>query len=219
MFLKIFNKILDFIYPNKCVFCEEIIPLNEDDSICKYCYMNIDFITDDKEPNLSVFCYDDVTRFSILRLKYNNMREYSKVFAKMMYNKLSKIDIKKYDYIICVPMYFKKKKKRGYDQAELIAEELSKLCNIPIQKENLIRNKNTLAQSKVSFDERGINVKGVFEVLNTGIIKDKNILLIDDIYTTGSTINNCGKVLREAGANNICYFTLAKVVHKEDFYR
>lgn len=216
MILKIFNKILDFIYPNKCVFCEEIIPLNEDDNICKYCYAEIDFITDDKEPSLAVFCYDDITRFSILRLKYNNRREYAKIFAKMMYNKLVKIDIKKYDYIICVPMYIKKKKKRGYDQAELIAEELSKLCNIPIEKGNLIRTKNTLAQSKVSFDERAKNVKDVFEVLNPNIIKGKNILLIDDIYTTGNTINNCGKALKEAGANNICYFTLAKVIYKKD---
>ncbi len=216
MFIKIFNNILDFIYPNKCVFCQEVMPLDEKDGICKYCYMDIDFIIDDKEPTLSVFSYDETTRFSILRLKYYNKRQYAKVFAKMMYNKLLKIDTKKYDYIICVPMYIKKKKKRGYDQAELIAEELSKLCNIPIEKGNLIRTKNTLAQSKVSFEDRAKNVKGVFKVLNPDKIKNKNILLIDDIYTTGNTINYCGKALKQAGANNICYFTLAKVIYKQN---
>lgn len=209
-----FNNLLDFIYPNRCAFCEEVIPLNEKDNICKYCYTDIHFINDDKEPNLSVFSYDDVTRFSILRLKYYNKIMYAKIFGKMMYNKLIKIDIQKYDCIVYVPMYIKKKKKRGYDQAELIANELSKLCNIPVERENLIRTKNTLAQSKVSFEDRGKNVKDVFKVLNADKIKNKNILLIDDIYTTGNTINYCGKALKEAGANYICYFTLAKVIHK-----
>lgn len=215
MVLKILNNILDFIYPNKCVFCDEVMPLNEKDGICKYCYSDIDFIIGDKEPNLSVFCYDDITRHSILRLKYYNRRDYAKVFGRMMYNKLLKLDIKKYDYIICVPMYIKKKKKRGYDQAELIAEELSKLCGIPIEKDNLIRNKDTLPQSKVSFEDRAKNVEGVFEVVNKDTLKDKNILLVDDIYTTGNTINYCGRALRDAGANKICYFTLSKVVHKK----
>ena len=134
------------------------------------------------------------------------------IFESDLYQNVTK----KYDYIICVPMYIKKKKKRGYDQAELIAEELSKLCNIPIEKGNLIRTKNTLAQSKVSFEDRAKNVKGVFKVLNPDKIKNKNILLIDDIYTTGNTINYCGKALKQAGANNICYFTLAKVIYKQN---
>ncbi len=216
MFKNIINKLLDFIYPNKCIFCEDIIPMGEEKDICKYCYMDINFINDDKEPNLSVFYYDDITRFSILRLKYYNQSQYAKVFAKMMYNKLEKFDIDKYDYIVAVPMYIKKKKKRGYDQAELIAQELSKLCKIPFEKNNLIRIKNTLPQSKVSFEDRAKNVKDVFKVINKGNIKDKNILLIDDIYTTGNTINYCAIELKAAGANNICYFTLSKVLYNKN---
>ena len=216
MIKNLLNKILDFIYPNKCIFCEEIIKMGEEKDICKYCNMEINYICDDVEPNLSVFYYDDITRFSILRLKYYNQKQYAKVFAKMMYNKIVKIDIKQYDYIISVPMYIKKKKKRGYDQAEILGEELSKLINIPFEKNNLIRTKNTLPQSKVSFEDRHKNVEGVFKVLNKDKIKDKNILLIDDIYTTGSTINNCAKILKQAGANNICYFTLSKVLYNKN---
>lgn len=216
MLIKFFNNLLDFIYPNKCVFCEEVLPIDEKDGICKHCYLKIEFITDDKEPNLSLFSYDDLTRFSILRLKYYNKIHYGKIFAHMMYNKLLKIDNKKYDYILYVPMYIKKKKKRGYDQAEVIAEELSKLCNIPIEKDNLIRTKNTLPQSKVSFEDRAKNVEGVFKVLKPERLRDKNILLIDDIYTTGNTINCCGKALKDAGANIICYYTLAKVIYNKN---
>lgn len=218
MIVKFFNKLLDFIYPNKCIFCEELIAMGQERDICKYCYMDINFVNYDKEPNLSVFYYDDITRFSILRLKYYNQIQYAKVFAKMMYNKLEKIEISKYDYIMCVPMYIKKKKKRGYDQAEVIAQELSKLCNIPFEKNNLVRTKNTLPQSKVSFEDRAKNVKDVFKVTNKEKIKDKNILLIDDIYTTGNTINYCGVELKKAGVNNICYFTLAKVMYNKNLH-
>lgn len=215
MLKNILNTILDFIYPNKCIFCEEIIPLGEEKDICKYCYMDINFIYGDNEPNLSVFYYDDITRFSIFRLKYNNKKQYAKIFAKLMYNKISKIDTIHYDYIIAVPMYLKKKKKRGYDQAEEIAKHLSNFTNIPIQTNNLIRTKNTLPQSKVSYEQRKNNVKDVFKITNPHIIKNKNILLIDDIYTTGNTINYCKKALKNAGANNICCFTLAKVNPKK----
>lgn len=214
--IKIFDSILNFIYPNRCVFCQEIMAINEEDCICKYCYTDIDFICDDEEPKLSVFSYDEKTRYAIFRLKYHNQKQYAKVFAKMMYYKLLKIDISKYDYIIYVPMYIKKKKKRGYDQAEVIACELSKLCGIPIENNNLIRIKNTLPQSKVSFEKRSENVKDAFYVKNPSRINNKNILLIDDIYTTGNTINYCAKELKKAGANNICYFTLAKTIYKKD---
>lgn len=215
MIKKFLNNLLDFIYPNRCIFCEEVMPINEKDGICKYCYMEIDFIINDNEPRLSVFSYDDITRFSILRLKYYNKKYYAKIFGKMMYNKLRKINIQHYDYIVYVPMHKKKKKKRGYDQAELIADELSKLSNIPIEKDNLIRIKNTLPQSKVAFKDREKNVKDVFKVLNPQKFENKNILLIDDIYTTGNTLNYCAKELKKANANIICYFTLAKVVHKK----
>ena len=214
--IKIFDSILNFIYPNRCVFCQEIMAINEEDCICKYCYTDIDFICDDQEPKLAVFSYDEKTRYAIFRLKYDNQKQYAKVFAKMMYYKLLKIDISKYDYIIYVPMYIKKKKKRGYDQAEVIACELSKLCGIPIENNNLIRIKITLPQSKVSFEKRSENVKDAFYVKNPSRINNKNILLIDDIYTTGNTINYCAKELKKAGANNICYFTLAKTIYKKD---
>lgn len=214
-FIKYFIKyLITFIYPNRCMFCDEIIPLNEDEWICKYCYMDIDFIYNDKEPFLSVFEYNEKTRYSILRLKYYNQKQYAKGFAKMMYFKLSKIELNNYDFIIPVPMYIKKKRKRGYDQAELLAIELSKLSNIHIESNNLIRNKNTLAQSKVSFEEREKNVQGVFSVNNPTIFKDKNILLIDDIYTSGNTMSECSKELKKCGANIICYFTLSRTLYK-----
>ncbi len=210
------NMLLSLIYPNRCIFCDEIIPMGEDEYICKYCNMDIDYVYNDEDANICVFYYDNITRYSILRLKYYEQRQYAKTFAKMMYEKMIRIDLKGYDYIICVPMHKKKKKKRGYDQAEEIGKELSKLTNIQLEKDNLIRIKNTLPQSKVSFEDRRKNVKGVFKVLKPEVIKDKNILLIDDIYTTGSTIKYCKEELKNAGAKEVCCFTLAKVIYNKN---
>lgn len=208
---KIINYLLDCIYPKRCIFCEEVLPIKCKEFLCEHCLMDITFIYDDKEPNIAVFEYDEVTRYSILRLKYYDKKQYAKYFAKMMYDKLKTIDFSKYDIIINVPMYIKKKKKRGYDQAELLAIEISKLCGINIEKGNLIRHKNTLAQSKVSYEERASNVAGIFSLLYPENIKNKNILLVDDIYTSGNTIMQCEKVLKKALANKVCFFTLAKV--------
>lgn len=206
------NNLLNIIYPKKCIFCQEIIPIIEDEFICKYCNMDINYIIFDKEPLLSVFEYYEKTRFSIHRLKYYDRPDYAKYFAKMMYLKFYKLENKEYDLIAYVPMHFKKKRKRGYDQAEILAEEFSKLANIKLSKNNLIRNKNTIAQSKVSFEERKTNVEGVFQIIDNAEFKDKNVILIDDIYTTGNTILQCAKEIRNAGANNVCFFTLARVL-------
>lgn len=211
--MKIFEKILNIIYPKKCIFCQEIMPMNENDFICKYCYMDIDFITEDKEPNLAVFEYNEKTKYSIHRLKYFNRPDYAKYFAKMMYLKFNKMNHLDYDFVIFVPMYEFKKKKRGYDQAEILAKEFAKLANIKFLPNNLIRTKNTVAQSKVSFEERKTNVLNAFSLKDYSIFKNKNIIIIDDIFTTGNTIYQCAKEVQKAMPKNICFFTLAKVIH------
>lgn len=209
---KIINKILNIIYPQKCIFCQEVIPIIEDDFICKDCHMDIDYITFDKVPFISIFQYNEKTRFSIHRLKYYNRPDYAKYFAKMMYLKFCKFESNDFDLISYVPMHSKKKKKRGYDQAELLAMEFSKLTNIKIAKDNLIRSRNTLPQSKVSFEERKTNIKDAFYVKEPFEFKDKNVILIDDIYTSGSTISQCAQEIKKAGANSICFLVLAKAL-------
>lgn len=211
--LKIIIEILlNIVYPKKCIFCQEIIPITYEDFICKDCHMEVDYITFDQEPFLAVFEYNEKTKFAIHRLKYYGRIDYTKYFAKMMYSKFYKTKIKDYDLVTYVPMYFQKKKKRGYDQAEILAEEFCKLSKINISKNNLVRIKNTLPQSKVTFEERKFNVEGAFYVKDSNEFKNKRIILIDDIYTTGNTISQCAKQLKNAGAESICFFTLARVL-------
>lgn len=205
------NIILDLIYPNKCMFCNEVININEDKWICKDCNTHISYVTKQNSNHFAVLNYDSLTQNAIYQFKYNNHPNFSIGFAEMLYLCFLNLEQKDiYNLVVNVPMHKKKKKKRTFDQAELLAKQFSKLANIPIEKDNLYRNKNTIAQSKFSLEERRLNVKGVFSVKNPNAFYGKNIILIDDIFTTGSTIYQCEQELKNSGANKIFFLTLAR---------
>ena len=118
--------------------------------------------------------------------------------------------IEKYDTIVPVPISKKRKKKRGYNQSELLAKEIAYNANLVLEKESLYKIKDIVEQSKLNKENRLKNIQGVYELVNKEKLNKKKILLIDDIYTTGSTVNECSKVLREAKPKKIGVLTLAK---------
>ena len=104
----------------------------------------------------------------------------------------------------------KRYKERGYNQSYLIAKEIAKNTDLEILNNCLIKTKNIIEQSKLNKEERKINIQGVYEIKNSALIKNKKILLIDDIYTTGSTVNECSKILNKEKTNKIGVLTIAK---------
>jgi len=121
-------------------------------------------------------------------------------------------NLKKYDIIITVPISKKRKKERGYNQSILIAREISKIINAPIAKNILYKTKNTVPQSSLNKKQREENAKGVYKATNIANMYNKKILILDDIYTTGNTVNECARVLIEKGIKrtNIGVLTIAK---------
>lgn len=109
-----------------------------------------------------------------------------------------------------VPISKKRNKERGYNQSALIAKELGKLLNIEYENNCLIKAKNTIEQSKLNKEERQKNLQGVYILVNKEKMDCKKIILLDDIFTTGSTVNECCKVLRQANVKEILVITLAK---------
>ena len=109
-----------------------------------------------------------------------------------------------------VPISRKRLKTRGYNQCYLIAKEISKILNINLENDVLVKKKNNKVQSTLNKNEREKNVQSVYKLLNKNKVKNKKILLIDDIYTTGSTVNECSKELCVAGAKVVDIFTIAK---------
>ena len=114
------------------------------------------------------------------------------------------------DVMIPVPLHPKRKRQRGFNQAQLIAKELSRLKRIEIVEECLVKTKNTPPQTQLDEDQREKNVSEAFGINKGDQIREKVVLLVDDVYTTGATLRECSAVLKEAGAKEVRAITLAQ---------
>ncbi len=128
----------------------------------------------------------------------------------MLNNKKIFQNLKCYDTIIPVPISKKRLKNRGYNQSYLIAKEISKKTGVKLENNCLTKTKNIIEQSKLNKEQREKNIKGVYKLNNKQKLENKKILLFDDIYTTGSTANECCKILKQAKPNKIAVLTIAK---------
>ena len=156
----------------------------------------------------SVYVYKGVVRKSIYRFKYSNRREYARFFAEeaaRYYTDWSEqIGV---EAIVPVPMYDRKKRRRGYNQAEMIARELACIWGVPLEKNAVKRIRNTKPQKLLSDEERKNNLKKAFQAAEF-IVKYKKILLVDDIYTTGSTVEAVACELMRCGVEQVFFLTL-----------
>ena len=214
-----FEKFLNLIFPNVCGFCNRI----NKNSLCKSCEFNLskyslNCINDFKNKKDKYFdysfCalkYEGIVRDKIMSYKFGEKSYLYKTFTKIII-KNEKIYrfLKLYDIIIPVPMFKSKESVRGYNQSELLAKYIAKLTNMECLEDVLIKIKDTKVQSTLSKKERLENIKGAFEIVDKEKICGKKVALVDDIYTTGSTVNECSKILKKAGAKEILVITIAK---------
>ena len=152
-------------------------------------------------------------RTQLLNLKFREMPYVYNTIGKFLENIQKSFEIlKKYDIIIIVPTSNQRKKERGYNQSELIAKEISRVTGIPVVGNILIKIKDTLPQSSLNKKQREENAKNVYKIINSKKLHNKKILILDDIYTTGSTVNECSKLLIQKGIqkSNIGVLTIAK---------
>lgn len=214
---KFIEKILDLIFPPVCGICNKEI----NTYLCGKCEKEINKITcvgenkyKDKyfSTHMYLFKYEGIIRNKIISYKFNDKPYLYKTFCEIFVkNKKVCEFLKKYDIIISVPMYKKKKNQRGYNQSELIAKETAKKVeNIEYRNDILIKIRNTAKQSSLNKEQRKENLKNAYVVNNNEYILNKNILIFDDIYTTGSTANECAKTLIEAGAKDVGILTIAR---------
>lgn len=116
---------------------------------------------------------------------------------------------KKADMILAVPLHNARKRERGYNQAQLLADQLSKALKIPSPEDIIFRARHTKSQTTLNKEERLRNVEGIFKVKSPERIKDKTVIIIDDVLTTGATIGSCGQSLIKAGAKQALAMTAA----------
>ena len=213
------DKILDLIFPPVCGVCGRI----DKNSLCKKCEIElkkqavfgIDNYREDCQKlfdeHLYIFTYSGVIRDIMLNYKFNDDSYLYKTFTNfLLKNKNFVENINSYDIIVPVPLSKKRKMERGYNQSLLIAKEISKSTKIKINNDCLKKVKNIVAQSTLNKEDRQKNIEGAFILKNNKNIQNKKVLIIDDIFTTGSTVNECSKIIKQAGATNIGILTIAK---------
>ena len=200
------QRLFSYVFPNRCIFCGEKIPF--DRYFCENCFIP-------EKPCVRMFnlkpgrkglkshilkvnspaIYEGYYRKSLHLFKFRKKTSFAESYAKLITD--MGIYDKDADFITYVPLTKKKQRDRGYNQSELIAEKLSLYTNIPV-KEALIKNKDNDLQHTLKKEERSNNIKGVYEVNSE--VKGKNIILVDDIVTTGATLVECASILYKAGA-------------------
>ena len=203
--LRIYNEILDIVYPieEKCIICRTDGFIG----LCPYCKSSINRAAVEND-NLSYGFYGGVIKTLILKFKYENDFTAGYLLSKLLIEMIEEEKI--YADVICyVPMTKKSEKKRGFNQCELIAKNIGYHINIPVS-DCIKKIKNTKEQKTLTKEERIKNLRGVFKINRIKDIKDKNVILIDDVMTTGATINECKDVLKKSGANKITVLTIAK---------
>ena len=219
-------KILNLIYPPMCGICGKF----NDNFLCPKCQKILEneavFGIDKYEKikieknlqerkyfneHLYIFEYEGIIRRIILKYKFQDKAYLYKTFVNFLLKNKNFFEfIKKYDTIIPVPISRKRRALRGYNQSELIVKEIANFTNLKEESDCLFKIKNVIEQSKLNKEERQKNIQGVYELRNKEKLYKKKILLVDDIYTTGSTVNECSKVLRGAKPKQIGIFTIAK---------
>jgi len=155
--------------------------------------------------------YEGKLKKLLLEYKFNEKTYISNYFVEEIVNEKNIFHIlREYDCIIPVPMYKLNKKNRGYNQSEIIAKKLAKKLHIEYIKNYLVKIKNNKKQSLLNKIERAQNVKNAYRIKDFEMIKNKRVILFDDIYTTGSTVNECLKQLRKARPKLIDILVIAK---------
>ena len=213
---RLFDFILDLIYPRKCVFCGQVIKGTD---VCDECArilprtkgdevsQKLSFISECVSP----LYYEGIVRESFLRYKFRGVQAYSVRYGRFMSECVeNNLDCSGIDVISCVPLSSKRLRQRGYNQAELLADEISDNLGIP-EKQLLKKIKDNPAQSGTdSAKERLSNVTGVYAMRKNADVSGKTVLLVDDIVTTGATLSECARVLRKEGAERVFAVTLAR---------
>jgi ComF family protein len=230
LFSSLKHRVLDFLFPPRCVGCGKGGPL-----LCRECHATLIYLQPplcrrcsgpipegticrkcrsevwDLDGVYSVFKYGGAIRQAIIQLKYHNIKALADPLSRFLAEYLKKHSLS-FDVIIPVPTHKRRLRERGYNQSSLLARRLSRMTRIPVMEGVLIRTRHTPSQAKSnSVERRRENIRNAFTCVRRDI-SGKRILLIDDVCTSGATLNSCAASLKSAGAASVWGLTLAKEI-------
>jgi len=225
------NSFLNILFPETCPVCQHPAKAHITAPICTDCWQTV---TPYEGPmcrrcgtplisDVSAICgeclahepafscarsfglYEGVLKRAISLLKFYGIKRLSRPLSDVLLN----MNIPRADVVIPVPLHEKRLRKREFNQSALIAKYLAAGMGIRVMLNGLVKVRDTMPQVGLSSQERKKNIKGAFSVENNSLITDKEIVLVDDVVTTGATVRECSKVLKKAGARNIYVITIA----------
>jgi competence protein ComFC len=235
------KRAVDLVYPRNCRFCERPLAESETGVICAPCLAAAKLIEPPfcercaqpfhgavTEKFTCGYCKDmkfhfsrtvsacraeGIVRESIHRFKYNREMYYGSHLTEWLLGAATRwIDWTKVDAIVPVPLYPRKQRSREFNQAEYLAARLSREVNAPMRHRELRRVKETVTQTALDAKGRAANLRDAFAVHRAGAFAGKRLVLVDDVFTTGATMDSCAKVLRVAGAEDVIALTVARGV-------
>ena len=213
--INIFSDFLNLIYPNICICCDEKL-VNSEKILCSHCLADIpktNFndirqnilaemfwgrIQIEGATSLLYFRAESRYRKVLHKLKYEGQQDIGTQLGILLGNELVKTEMNTIDYLIPVPLHPKRLRRRGFNQSEIIANGVSKVLDKPVINNVVKRKSYNLSQTEKGRYDRWLNVEGIFDVLAPNFLDNKRILIIDDIITTGSTIEACVDAINKA---------------------
>ncbi len=222
------REIVDLLYPRRCPLCDGVVDWGG--LICPVCEKKLTYIEEpfcrrcgkpleteeeycfdcakrehEYREGTALFVHQGAVRDSLYRFKYENKREYALFYAAQTARFRGEwIRRRRVEAIVPVPLHKNRKKERGYNQAELYARHLGRSLGIPVIRNWLVRRADTRPQKELDRTQRKNNMKRAFKC-KKNIVQFKYILLVDDIYTTGSTVDAAAKALKQAGAQDVFF--------------
>lgn len=214
--MKVTDWLLDLLFPPRCAFCKKLLPDNVR-GVCRDCGRKLPYVPRDGQAQhfkniekcLSPLFYDGLVRSSLRRYKFSGITAYADIYSEFIAKCIDENKIS-CDIITWVPLSRKRLKKRGYDQAELLARLTAKQLGLGCVR-LLKKVRDNPPQSKAGgAEKRRANTAGCYVCHKPALAAGKRILLIDDIVTTGSTLSECAGMLKKAGAAEVTAATVAR---------
>ena len=217
--MKFFAWLSQLLFPEKCILCSRVLEKEEMD-LCHHCriHVNESPLPKDKLPFLdswvALWYYEGNVRRSLLRYKFQGRQSYGESYGRLLAMKLLREDRAEYDLITYVPISDQRRRKRGFDQVELLAQEVSRQLQIPMVA-TMKKVRHNQPQSGIQgHAQRRANVLGAYQVLDPALLSGKSVVLLDDIVTTGATAGEAARVLLTAGANDVHLAVIARANHE-----
>lgn len=229
------ERLISLIYPKRCLFCEEVLPFNDSAGLCQSCKDHVMYLTMcicikcgkphiDPSDNYCFDCnktehhfrlgrgmwiYEGPAKKALHKYKYYHRKAMGKGFGQELYRFYQQNIVWDIDVITSVPLHPLRLKERTFNQSAYVADILGRKLGVETNNKLLKRTINTKPQKDLTDLERITNVENAFEFDSKFQCLNKNVLIVDDVYTTGSTIDNCAKVLLMQGARNVYFLALA----------